>query len=77
MVKYPGLLLKAREAFEIDRCLLTIKGHSYKVSSVDLLHVNSKYNKAKPPLAPSQSFRSLKSMSSQEELTSQTIEDIW
>lgn len=36
MVKYTGLLLKARETFEIHRCLLTIKGHSYKVSSVDL-----------------------------------------
>lgn len=36
MVKYTGLLLKARETFEIHRYLLTIKGHSYKVSSVDL-----------------------------------------
>lgn len=36
MVKYTSLLLKAREAFEIDRRLLTTKGHSYKVSSVDL-----------------------------------------
>lgn len=30
-VRYTGLLLKARETFEIDRCLLTIQGHSYKV----------------------------------------------